>query len=318
MRTQLRRFRVDRLRESALRVPRTLIVTLTVGALLALTMGVGAQKAAWPEIRDPNVTPVTGPSWLTHLGLTLASTSLGQGAGRYGPAADQGGGARRESLGVPGTVQITGADLYRLNCQACHREQGTGAPPEIHSVLGPVQGASLELVRRKLREQEGRVNERAARAETRRARASVLARMHQGGRRMPPRDHLQTEDMRMLFAYLTQLAGTPDAVRQSTRTISWARVGELTVKGTCHICHDAVGPAPSGSALLRGAVPSLESIMRMKPIGEFVHKVRHGEVVSPDDPVLRHRGRMPVFYYIRDEETAASYVYLTTYPPRAR
>ena len=35
------------------------------------------------------------------------------------------------------------------------------------------------------------------------------------------------------------------------------------------------------------------------------------------DPALLHRGRMPVFHYLRDEEIAAAYVYLATYLPRA-
>jgi hypothetical protein len=34
------------------------------------------------------------------------------------------------------------------------------------------------------------------------------------------------------------------------------------------------------------------------------------------DPGLFHRGRMPVFYYLKDEEIAAAYLYLATYPPR--
>jgi hypothetical protein len=144
----------------------------------------------------------------------------------------------------------------------------------------------------------------------------VLARMHKGGVLMPPRDYLQDDDIRILFAYLTHLAAAPDEERQSARVITWARRGELVVKGTCHICHDAVGPPPSGQALLRGAVPSLESLLKTKPISEFVHKARKGEVVSFGDPSLRHRGRMPVFYYLQDAEVASAYVYLATYPPR--
>jgi mono/diheme cytochrome c family protein len=167
----------------------------------------GAQKLPWPNVgEDPIVTPVAGPSWLTHLGIGLRQTNLGQGAERYGPAPDQDRTARNESLSVPGTLRINGADLYRLNCQACHRAEG--------------------------------------------------------------------------------------------------------------ICHDAVGPRPSESALLRGAVPSLGSLLKIKSISEFVHKARKGEVVSYGDAWLRHRGRMPVFYYLRDEEVASAYVYLATYPPQ--
>ena len=292
-----------------------LVTTLRSASALHI---VDAQKLPWPNVgEDPIVTPVAGPSWLTHLGVALSRTSLGQGSGRYGPAPDQPRVPPDESLVVPGTLQITGADLYRLNCQACHRAEGAGAPPEIHALLDAVQGSSLVLVRQRLQQQHGTSSAQAAGAQAKRARADVLARMHKGGIRMPPRDYLQDDDMRSLFAYLTHLAATPDEERQSARAITWARRGELVVKGTCHICHDAVGPLPTEQARLRGAVPSLESLMKTKSIIEFVHKARKGEVVSFGDPGLLHRGRMPVFHYLRDEEVASAYVYLATYPPQS-
>ncbi len=222
---------------------------LAIVPLLALAFPGAQHKVPWPNVgEDPSVTAVSGPSWLRHLGVGLRDTSLGRGSPLYGPPP---GGARApsgESLGVPATATITGADLYRLNCQACHRAEGTGAPPEIHSLLGAVQGASVSLVRTKLREQAGTAPEKEARAEAGRARAAVLARLHKGGLRMPPRDYLQDEDVQLLFAYLLELAAAPERQADGTRVVSWARRGELVVKGTCHICHDAVRPAPSDSA----------------------------------------------------------------------
>jgi hypothetical protein len=50
-------------------------------------------------------------------------------------------------------------------------------------------------------------------------------------------------------------------------------------------------------------------------VADFVHKARSGEVVQMGDAGY-HRGRMPVFYYLKDEEVAAAYVYLATYPPK--
>jgi mono/diheme cytochrome c family protein len=290
---------------------------LAVTSIVALPVLDAAQKIPWPNVgEDPSVKPVSGTSWLTRLGVTLRETSLGQGAQRYGPAPGPSRAPADESLLVPGTVPMSGADLYRLNCQACHRAEGTGTPPEIHSLLGPVQGASESLVRMRLK-QSGVTADRLARTEARRARAEVLARLHKGGLRMPPRDYLQEDDMQLLFAYLLELAAVPDHQRHLTRNVSWARRGELVVKGTCHICHDAVGPAPSDSARLRGAIPSLESVMKTKSLREFVHKARNGEVVSLSDPSFQHRGRMPVFYFLRDEEVASAYVYLATYPPQS-
>ncbi len=62
-------------------------------------------------------------------------------------------------------------------------------------------------------------------------------------------------------------------------------------------------------------MPPLDAVMKTKSLQEFVHKVRRGEVVTLSDPALQHRGRMPVFYFLRDEEVASAYVYLATYPP---
>jgi mono/diheme cytochrome c family protein len=296
---------------------RWLLACLSLGALLGLA-GAADQRQPWPnQAEDPTVTPIAGPSWLTHLGITLDKTSLGQSSGVYGPG-DNTTAPPQESLGVPRSITIGGADLYRFNCQACHRAEGTGKPPEISSVLDAVQGSSMELVRKRLREEHQRSAEKTARAEAVQARAAILTRIHQGGKRMPPRDYLRDEDVLALFAYLTELAGTPNGERPSTEVVTWARVGEQIAKGTCHICHDAVGPHPTAAALSRGAIPSLQSLLARKAVTEFVRKVRSGAPVALVDPALFHRGRMPVFTYLKEAEVAATYMYLSTYPPRAR
>ena len=134
---------------------------------------------------------------------------------------------------------------------------------------------------------------------------------------MPSREHLQDADLQSLFAYLTQLAGTPDPEKPKQQVVSWARLGEQVVKGTCHICHDATGSRPTEAALVQGAIPSLESLLKTQHVSDFVHKARSGAPVRMGGAGLLHRGRMPVFHYLRDEEVAAAYVYLATYPPRA-
>ena len=286
-------------------------------APFALVAQRAAQKPSWPKAEvEPGVSEVRGPSWLTQLGIRLDETGLGQGAGRYGPAPDARTEAPGESLGVPQSFDISGADLYRLSCQACHAEGGGGRPPEIASLLGPIQGTSEALVRKRLQQEAGGSSSTESRRDADRAREGVLERLHSGGRRMPPRDYLEEQDTRSLLAYLTTLAGAGDAGRQPARRVSWARMGELVVKGNCHICHDATGARPSRQSMLQGAVPSLESLLATKPVLDFVHKVRAGEAVTMGASGLRHRGRMPVFHYLRDAEVAAAYVYLATYPPR--
>jgi cytochrome c5 len=297
--------------------PSTLKGLVAAAALFTLALPGIAQKLPFPNVgEDPSVTPVAGPSWLTHLGLPLSRTSLGQASGRYGPPPDKPRESRAESLGLRRTIDLNGADLYRLNCQACHGESGRGTPPEIKSLLGPVQGSSRALVQQHLQaEHDARAAVDSKDASTR-SRMAIVARLHKGGTRMPPRDYLQEADTRVLFTYLMALAKAPDTQHPVVRTVSWARLGELTVKGTCHICHDAVGPRPSGTAMLHGAIPSLQSLVQTKLVADFVHKARDGDSARMGDLELLHRGRMPVFYYLKDEEIAAACLYLATYPPK--
>jgi mono/diheme cytochrome c family protein len=214
-------------------------------------------------------------------------------------------------------VVLSGADLYRLNCQSCHRAEGTGSPAEIKSVLGLVQGSSVELVRQHLQQEGKAAAGSAARAQATRARADLYQRIQKGGQRMPAFAHLQEADIDAIYAYLTQLAGTPDASPQSRRTTSWARLGEHVVKGTCHICHDAVGPRPSEQArLLQGTIPPFTTLLEDKPVVDFVTKVRSGAPVMTADPAFHYRGRMPVFSYLQDVEVAAAYMFLVDYPPQ--
>jgi hypothetical protein len=134
---------------------------------------------------------------------------------------------------------------------------------------------------------------------------------------MPPLAHLQDGDFDAIYVYLTQLAGTPDASPQSSRTVSWARLGEHVIKGTCHICHDAVGPRPTGQTLLQGTIPPFTTLLEDKPVVDFVTKVRSGAPVMMGDPAFHYRGRMPVFSYLKDVEVAAAYMFLVDYPPQA-
>lgn len=264
-------------------------------ATAALTCGVIVSVHAGAP--DPAVTAVSGQSWLHKLGVEYRDTSMGRGAGRYGPNPTDLA-ATRPPLKVTLTdkVTVSGADLYRMNCQACHRAEGTGAPPEIKSMLPVVEGSTLRQLR-------GAVT-----------RADLYARIEKGGQKMPPRDHLQRADVDVLYGYLTKLAGKN--TNETKETISADRLGENVVKGTCHICHDATGARPSDKAMLEGAIPSLASIMSDKAIVDFVNKAERGAPAVMGEPPAPHRGRMPVFYYLTDNELAAAYKYLHAYPPK--
>ena len=258
----------------------TLTAALSSGALS------GAQATG-----DPVVTPVSGPSWLNRLGIPYGETSLGRGAANYGPPADS-----VKTPSAPTTlplnqrISITGEDLYLYSCQACHGPRGSGAPPEIKSLLPLV-------------------------AQGKKTRGDLYKRIHTGGLRMPSREQLTDADVDVLYSYLNRLAGQPEAAARP-RLVTGPRLGELVVKGTCHICHDAVGPRPSGRARLDGAIPPMNVVLAEKSVVDFVEKVRRGATVVMGDVPFHYRGRMPVFNYLRDREVAAAYLYLTTYPPR--
>lgn len=147
-------------------------------------------------------------------------------------------------------------------------------------------------------------------------RGDLYKRIHTGGQRMPSREQLTDADVDVLYGYLNLLAGQPAAAARP-RVVTWPRLGELVVKGTCHICHDAVGRRPSGRARLDGAIPAMNILLADKSVVDFVDKVRRGATVVMGDVPFHYRGRMPVFTYLRDQEVAAAYLYLTTYPPRA-
>lgn len=127
-------------------LPALFLAGLIAGATLLGADSRGRQpnrSAAQPA--DSIVTPVVGPSWLNHLKLNFSDSSLGRGAGRYGPTPTE------PQTVTPGSTSfvagqsnvITGADLYRLNCQACHRAEGTGSPPDIKSLLSLVRDRLL-------------------------------------------------------------------------------------------------------------------------------------------------------------------------------
>ena len=293
------------------------ICGLLIGTSL-LSAGLGQETQAAVKVgQDPAVTPVSGPSWPNRLGLRYSDTTLGRSGATYGPPPDQRPApAPPIPLQVGRPVVLSGADLYRLNCQACHRAEGAGTPPEIKSVVAAVQGSSLELVRRQLQQQGKTATASDARTQAAKARTDLFNRIRKGGQRMPPFAHLQEADIASIYGYLTELAASPDAAPESRRTVSWARLGEHVIKGTCHICHDAVGPRPSSQAMSQGVIPPFNVLLQDKPVVDFLTKVRSGAAVTSADAAFHYRGRMPVFPYLRDVDVAAAYMFLNEYPPQ--
>jgi mono/diheme cytochrome c family protein len=94
------------------------------------------------------------------------------------------------------------------------------------------------------------------------------------------------------------------------------RVGEHIVKSTCHICHSATGPNPNPEQILEGAIPPLSTFTTRVNLPDFVRKVTSGAPIIMGTPPASHRGKMPVFVYLSQDEAAAVYGYLILYPPQ--
>ncbi|MGA8221254.1 MAG: c-type cytochrome [Candidatus Acidiferrales bacterium] len=276
--------------------------------------------------KDVQVTAVKGESWLRHLRRAITETSMGK-TGEFGP-----------SPSVPGeepprwqpdltpdfatqTLTIHGADLYRLNCQACHGASGGGAPPEINSVINPVRATSVALILERTKKTGQEMSRADAALLASQAKTLLMQRLHKGGEAMPPFSQLNEIEIRSIVAYLEQLTEVPGAERnQLTIKESPYRVGELIVKSTCHVCHGAVGPNPDPQQLLDGTIPPLSTLTTRTSLFEFIRKVTNGSVVILGTPPFSYtdsyRGRMPVFRYLTQDEAADVYLYLTLYPPR--
>ncbi|MBV8206174.1 MAG: c-type cytochrome [Acidobacteria bacterium] len=302
------------------------------GVWVALVFALGglamAQKIATRTVALPNtpVTAISGRSWLNHLGAFVNETSMGK-TGQWGPApseeedlakvrAKAPGGEIAIGAQASGTIALTGADLYRLECQGCHRTDGRGVPPEINSMINPVRATSPELIRKHMEEMGAPMTAKDARELASQSQSALVQRISHGGLHMPGFLDLNTVEIQALVAYVNQLAGVPGAeTRQIRMNEPTTRVGEHLIKATCHICHDATGPKPSAQEMMDGMVPPLSTLTRTRSLNEFVAKVTEGAPVSMGVLELHYRGRMPVFYYIRPEEAAAAYMYLTMYPP---
>jgi mono/diheme cytochrome c family protein len=212
-------------------------------------------------------------------------------------------------------LTLTGADLYRLGCQSCHKADGSGAPPEINALLGPVQATSATVMERRMRERGRPISAAFARELASGSKKDLLNRLKNGGQKMPSFAYLTDGEVGALIGYLDLLAGVPGAGKPQTVTEPAMRVGELLVKGTCHICHDATGHWPDPQELLQGSVPPIAGFTTEKTMSEVVRKVRHGTPVVMGSLQLPYRGRMPVFDYLSDDEVVSAYLYLVIYPP---
>jgi mono/diheme cytochrome c family protein len=191
-----------------------------------------------------------------------------------------------------------------------------GAPPEINSVINPVRATSVPLILARVKNVGMEMNYADAAKLAQQSRKALLDRLRHGGESMPAFSHLSDAEIQGLLAYLMQLAQVPGSAHEGPiLRESRLRVGELIARSTCHTCHSATGHDPGPEELMAGAIPPLSKLTARKNQAEFIRKVASGAPVLMGVPPTLCRGRMPVFYYLSEEEAADVYLYLTLYPP---
>ncbi len=285
------------------------------------------------------LTAVRGPSWLQHLAIDLDDTHLGKTGGDGPPPTNLREPTPPEDAGEAGApFTVEGRDIYRFSCQSCHGPGGRGAPPEINSLLDPVRATSAALLEARQRNQGRRLPPDMARQLATDAEKSLRDRIANGGKRMPAFPQLSENEVAALVDYLRALAGVPRVEPPPPALeLSAARVGEIIVKGTCHICHPATGSSPSHRMMyMRGVIPSLASVAEQRTASAVVAKVREGRMtmmggggmmgrgMMGGGGMMRGRGmmgrmgRMPIFGYLSDEEVRAAYLFLSEYTPESQ
>jgi mono/diheme cytochrome c family protein len=267
------------------------------------------------------VTAVQGESWIRHLHRSFGETAMGR-TYNLGPAPTASG-----ETAVPWQIKLSparfgqtttvhGEDLYRVSCQGCHGQFGSGVPPEIHSVIGPVLATSAAATLEHMKSSGQEMSEADLTALAKESKILLLQRLHLGGHSMLP-PTLSEAEIRSLVAYLEQLSGVPGADKKQIAVKQSAyRTGEHIVKSTCHVCHSATGPDPTPQEILQGSIPPLSSLPTRVSLPAFVRKVTNGNPIIMGTPATPYRGRMPVFSYLTQDEAAAAYMYLILYPPQ--
>jgi mono/diheme cytochrome c family protein len=289
------------------------LMTVVLGALLVAVACTDANDRSPVAAVDQSsqVTAVRGPSVLSRFGLSVDTTRFGQLGGTMPPPAT----SRQEPMPAQ-LFAFTGADLYRVSCQSCHGPDGNGAPPEVNSLIGPVQGTSAALLTERMRRGSHPVDPSFLQSMAAGAEHDLRQRLREGGKKMPSFAHLTDRDVDALIADLQRMVGIPEAARSERQlTLATARVGELVVKGTCHICHDATGPGRQAMMMQR-VIPSLASMPEEESVDQLVAKVRQG-IAPPMMMMMRARpSQMPKLPYLTGQELAAAMLYIKEYPPQ--
>ncbi|MGD8863621.1 MAG: cytochrome c [Myxococcales bacterium] len=278
-----------------------------------------AESTPKPTSRPPRalagpVPEVSGPSWLAHLGLAVGTTDLGLEGGGGKPPQTTAHQPMPDAEHTNVLFTVSGADIYRYSCRACHGPEGLGAPDQtIPSLIPFVESMSPSLLGARMAKQGHPASKVLLQELVAGGESALRTRLKAGGEKMPPLSHLRDDEVDALIAYLKALAHAPSDEHQSiTRKVPAARAGQLLVKGTCHVCHDATGPGGAHLTMMRGTIPSLDSLTHAYGVEQVIDKVQRGKI-----PMMGMHGesKMPVLSYLAAQEITAARVYLTVDPP---
>jgi mono/diheme cytochrome c family protein len=249
-----------------------------------------AAAAFAAEPAEIKVSPASGPSLIARLRTGVDWTAFGR-AGES-EAAEPATAHPRRAPGewLEAGFELTGADLFRINCRACHGPDGKGSRSGIPPLLG-----ALDKPAASPGEPAGEIR--------------VRHRLVEGGRVMPTFGHLHGAEVDLLIGQLRSLTA-PASAPATAIDQSAMRVGEHVVKATCQICHDAVPGTWRQPADQLTVIP-LSAMTDKFSVRQFVRKVREGSPQTGNP-----HGRMPRIDYLTPEELEAAYVYLTVYPPQ--
>jgi len=332
----------------------TLAIWMTA---LSVTLGAGAVPAQLPQSSSSppsaavaqaappappappgTVQPLSGPSILRALALTVEGNQLGRLGGEGPPrstlpqafvesvrkALTQAGSRNDAALqSLRATFPVSGADIYRLNCRSCHGPTGAGKPPAIASIIGPARALSPAQHEAVMKAAGSQANPELARQLAMHAEELLRERLAKGGvtpklpylETMPPFAYLSEQEVVVLADYLKELGGiVAKGTAVQTVNQSAMRIGEQVVRGTCRICHDATGMGGGQAMMMAGLVPALANLPEQMSLDGVVHKVRHGWTSMAG--MAQPSSRMPIFAYLSDEEVAAAYLYLAYLPPQ--
>jgi mono/diheme cytochrome c family protein len=258
---------------------RGVAVALALGAVVALAVESAQQ-----------VTAASGPSLLTRLKTGFDAASFGRAGYVGAPPAGAEPTTPAPADWLANGFDLTGEDLFRINCRSCHGVGAKGLGSDIPSVLAKIRGAAQQAAGG---DPSGEL--------------SVRHRLLVGGQVMPSMAHLTSAESNLLLGYLGTIAGTASEPATATVHVPAIHVGEHVVKAVCQICHDAapgrVRP-PSDQAL-----SAISEFPVKYSVAQFVHRVVRGSATTPAP------GHKPRLDYLRPEEIEAAYVYLIGFPP---